>query len=101
MVPGSGVDTSNPEQLICSPDPGPKGMLDFYVRIGIREGGEDEEKSVHGGPDRLCAAPGGERDPGGGDHPEAGDRGADFLPLEKKVRGDGGGRAAAFEAARG
>jgi hypothetical protein len=27
-------------------------------------------------------------DPGGGDHPEAGDRGAAFLPLGKKVHGD-------------
>jgi len=76
-------------------------MLDFCVRIGIREEAKDEEKSVHGGSDRLCPAPSGERDPGGGDHPETGDRGADFLPLEKKVRGDGRSGTAAFEAARG
>jgi hypothetical protein len=43
--------------LICSPDPGPKWMLDFYVRIGIREGAENVEESVHGGSDRLCPAP--------------------------------------------
>ena len=75
--------------MICSPERGPDRVLDFYVRIGIREGGEDEEKSVHGGPDRFCIAASGERDPGGGDHPEAGDRGANFLPLEKRLAGMG------------
>lgn len=35
------------------------------------EGGSvDEEVEVHGGADRLCPAPSGERDPGGGDHPQ-------------------------------
>ena len=33
--------------------------------------------------------------------PQTGDRGADFLPLEKDVRGDGCRGTAAFEATRG
>src|SRR5665647_620554 len=51
--------------VICSPDPGPKGMLDFYARIGIREGAEDEEESFHGGPGRLRPAAGGVGHPSG------------------------------------
>ena len=31
-------------------------MLDFYARIGIREGGKDEEKPVHGGSGCFCLA---------------------------------------------
>jgi hypothetical protein len=30
--------------VICFPDPGPDRVLDFCVRIGIREGAEDQEK---------------------------------------------------------
>ena len=40
--------------VICSPDPGPKGMLDFYIRIGIRERAEDEEELFHGGSGRRA-----------------------------------------------
>jgi putative transposase len=64
-------------------------MLDLYIRIGIREGAKDEEKSVHGSLDRLCPAVGGERDAGGGDYPETGDYGTSFLLLEKRFAGMG------------
>ena len=55
MIPGASGQPASPKALlICSPDPGPKGMLDFYVRIGIREGAEDEEESFHGGSGRRA-----------------------------------------------
>ena len=55
-------------------------MLDFCVRIGIREGAEDEEESFHGGSGRLCLAASGERNPDGGNHPHAGDLVTEPLP---------------------
>jgi len=61
-------------KVIFSPDSGPNRMLNFYARIGIRERAKDEEKSLHGGSYRLCPAPSGERDPGGGDHPLTGEQ---------------------------
>jgi putative transposase len=42
--------------VICTPDSGPRWMLDFRIRIGIREGPEDEEKSTHRGSDCLRQA---------------------------------------------
>jgi len=69
-------------------------MLDFCVRIGIREGAEDEEKSFHGDSGRLRFSTSRERDPGGGDYPQAGYLGTDVLPLEKEVCWDGRGGAA-------
>ena len=66
------VNTSSPiirdwsllYSVICSPDFGPDRMLDFYIKIGIPEGTEDDEESFHGGSGRLCLAAGWERDPG-------------------------------------
>jgi len=75
--------------MICSPDPGLDRRLDFCVRIGIREGAKDEEKSAHRGSDRLCPAPSGERDPGGGDHPKMGIAEQTFYRWKKRFAGMG------------
>jgi hypothetical protein len=39
--------------FICPPDLDPNRMLVFCDRIGIREGDENEDKTVHGGADCL------------------------------------------------
>lgn len=51
------VTCSLPMNVICSPDPGPKGMRDFYVRIGIREGAKNEKESILGRSDLQADPP--------------------------------------------
>jgi hypothetical protein len=70
----------------------------FLIKSGIRKEVRDEEE-VHGGADRLCPSPSGERDARGRDHPKDGDLGGHVLSLEAKVCGDGGFGASPTEAA--
>jgi len=77
---------------------GPLKMLVFLARSHLG-GFVEEEVEVHRGADCLCSAASRDGHTCGLGLPEAGDHGADILPLEAQVWGFGGFRAPALEAA--